>query len=451
MSRFSHVFDRLKPRSLYARFFWLQLALVTFITAVFLVLIAMNQTRSNMDNLADVWAPALEDAMSRLAAGPQEDITISRHVTLVHGVPPADVYAPNRSHLRWWALQNALQQRGLPVKELVVSGATGEAVVWLNMGGDAAPRWIGVRSNLEGADFPARWTIAISLSLAMIALAAWWLSRKVAMPLRELESAVKAFSAGEPFVAPLRSAPTEVHALVTAFGAMATERQELEAQRALMLASISHDIRSPLARIRMAAELMQEQAEYAALVERIIRNVGIADDLIESFSDYVRAESAAMDQKLDLIALVHEVARLTDTPIASALPLETVWVNGNANLLQRALDNLIDNAEKHGRPPVTLQVDMAGATESEVYVSVIDHGQGIAPRDRERLIRPFERAAMDRAVPGSGLGLAIIARTAQRHGGRLQIGNAEQGGAQFTLILPVLRACSTSIYPKSPA
>jgi two-component system, OmpR family, osmolarity sensor histidine kinase EnvZ len=437
MPSLQRMVSRLLPSTLYARFFWLQVVLLTLIVLTFLALFSMNQTRSAMANIADAWTPAIQQAVSRSAASGSEDVTVSRQVQLLHSKPPLDAYAPQWTHLRWQALQDALRARGVLVNKLLVSGRTGEAVVWLDMGDGAALRWIGVRSNLEGADFPARWAIAMALSVVFIGMAAWLLSRKIVMPLRQLQASVQAFSEGKPLVVQSHDAPSEIRPLVRAFERMALEREDLDAQRALMLAGISHDIRSPLARIRMAAELLPAQGEAAEVYERIVRNVGIADSLIESFSDYVRADSEPLHQQVDMADLVTLMAQATQIECVIAPQASTAMVRGSEHLLQRALGNLIDNAKRHGQPPVVLKVDATSAADhGEIRVSVADQGEGIAPQDRERLLRPFERGNAARGNPGSGLGLAIAMRVAQRHGGRLEIHAPASGGSICVLVLP---------------
>jgi two-component system, OmpR family, osmolarity sensor histidine kinase EnvZ len=426
---------RILPGTLYARFFWLQLLLLGLITLTFFALFAMNQTRSAMTNIADVWAPAIQKSLLLNAPTGDETITVSRQVELLRATPPADAYAPNWTHLRWSALMEALRARNVPVSDLMVSGRTGEAIVWFNTGDEKAPRWIGVRSNLEGADFPARWMIAMSLSFIFIGIAAWWLSRKITTPLRNLESSVEAFSAGKPFVAQSQNAPGEVRTLIGTFERMAREREDLDAQRALMLAGISHDIRSPLARIRMAAELLPKHDDVEALYKRIVRNIGIADGLIESFSDYVRAESEPMNQRINIVELAKALATTTEVEFIVSPSTESIWVLGSEHLLQRALGNLIDNAKQHGRPPVVVYVEVSAAG-NEIRVSVNDRGDGIPSQDRERLLRPFERGSTARETAGSGLGLAITMRAAQRHGGRLEIIDNKGGGTACVLVLP---------------
>lgn len=422
----------MKSSSLYARFFWLQLVVVILITTIILSFYALNQTRSSMDNLAGIYAPALKEAFERNAIEGEEVIAVSRDVDVVYGTPPKESYAPNRTHLRWAALQESLEDRGIIVKDLLVSGASGDATVWVATD-KPATRWVGLRTNLEGTDFRWRWTLALLLSLVLIAIAAAWLAWRIGGPMRALERAVKAFSAGKPFVSPPRDGSREVRTLIAAFEQMAKERRNLDQQRALMLAGISHDVRSPLARIRMAAALLPADAHTQLLVERIARNVAIADNLVESFSDYVRADSEPMDDIVDVAAVAIDAARAAGLPAATSAE-KSVLVRGNARLLQRALGNLIDNAIKHGKPPVTIAMHHDQPAR-QVHIHINDGGDGIREADKARLLRPFERGAEDRGSPGSGLGLAIVARIAMRHGGQFDVLSLNPG-LRCVLTLP---------------
>jgi two-component system, OmpR family, osmolarity sensor histidine kinase EnvZ len=442
MNRIIDFFAKLAPSSLYARFFLWQIGLIAAITAIIFGFFALNQSRSAMESIAEVWAPALKEALARPDAptdghgglANEQTITVSKDVEIVYGRPPENAYAPLRTHLRWSALKDSLQDKGVNVAELRVSGTSGDSIVWIATD-RTAPKWIGLRSNLEGTDFRWRWLSALALSVGLVAIAAWWLGRRIGGSLRELESAVAAFSEGKPFVAPQRRGSREIDTLVRAFERMARERAQLEEQRALMLASVSHDVRSPLARIRMAAALLPNDDTTQTIVERISKNVAVADGLIESFSDYVRAESERIDKEVDISVLVTVSAQAAGLSSEAVTVPPTCIVRGNEKLLQRAVGNLIDNAMKHGRAPVTVGV-VANESMGDVRISVTDCGEGFVEADKARLMQPFERGAKDRGAPGSGLGLATVARIVQRHGGRFDIVSI-QSGTEARIVLQI--------------
>jgi two-component system osmolarity sensor histidine kinase EnvZ len=206
---------------------------------------------------------------------------------------------------------------------------------------------------------------------------------------------------------------------------LARLRNELDEQRRTMLAAISHDLRSPLGRIRMAAELLPDGDGVAVRRDTIVRNVQVADRLLGSFIDMARAEDAPITERVDLCALLGDVARTEADATLGPLPEPAVWLEpASALSLQRALRNLLDNARHHGAMPIELTLRCDGL---EVVVSVRDHGPGIAAQELADMQRPFTRGDSSRLTPGTGLGLAIAQRTAQRHGGALVLSDAAPG------------------------
>jgi two-component system osmolarity sensor histidine kinase EnvZ len=206
---------------------------------------------------------------------------------------------------------------------------------------------------------------------------------------------------------------------------LARLRNELDEQRRTMLAAISHDLRSPLARIRMAAELLPDAEGAAAHKEIIVRNVRVTDRLLGSFIDMARTEDAPLNDRVDLCALLKEVARDEPDVMLGALPVPALWLEpANALSLECALRNLLDNARHHGSPPTDLILRCDGG---EVALSVRDHGPGIAAGALADMQRPFTRGESSRLTPGTGLGLAIVQRTALRHGGVLVLSDAQPG------------------------
>jgi two-component system osmolarity sensor histidine kinase EnvZ len=243
------------------------------------------------------------------------------------------------------------------------------------------------------------------------------------------------------------SIPAELRELVRQFEQVAAERAALDAERRTMLAAISHDLRSPLSRIRMAAELLPPEAEGVAVRrDSIVRNVQAVDRLLGSFIDYARSDSEPFEEAVNLVDLVRRVAdeepglelALDDAPAPGAATAGCVVPRASTLALERALRNLLDNARRHGEAPV--QVSLRRTGPAEATLAVRDHGPGIAPgTDRARLVQPFQRGEQGRRTPGTGLGLAIVARVAERCGGTLALQDAAPG-LRAVLRLPVQAA-----------
>jgi two-component system, OmpR family, osmolarity sensor histidine kinase EnvZ len=257
-------------------------------------------------------------------------------------------------------------------------------------------------------------------------LGSWWLSRRVVRPLADLRLAMQRFEReGHLPPAPSSRAPAEVRELAAQFGALARQRQDLDEQRRTMLAAISHDLRSPLGRIRMAAELLPEAEGVAPRRESIVRNVQLTDRLLGSFIDMARAEDERIRGRVDLAALVLGVTQGEPDWTLAELPQHPVWLQpASAVALERTLRNLMDNARLHGSPPLELSLSILAG---QAQLTVRDHGQGIAPHLLHEVLQPFVRGESSRHQPGTGLGLAIVQRTVLRHGGRLQMVDAQPG------------------------
>jgi two-component system osmolarity sensor histidine kinase EnvZ len=211
---------------------------------------------------------------------------------------------------------------------------------------------------------------------------------------------------------------------------MAEQLGQADQDRALMLAGISHDLRTPLARLRLEAEMSvpdeQARAHMAADIEQVTA-------IIDKFLDYARADSVSLEP-VD----VKEALQFAAQALGSKRPLklrldlpEKLLVMGDRVELQRVFTNLLENALRYGKSPNGMaEVDVAAKVSSPwVLVRVRDHGPGVDESVLHRLTQPFFRGDAARtAANGSGLGLAIVSRTVGRLGGRFELANSKSGG-----------------------
>jgi two-component system, OmpR family, osmolarity sensor histidine kinase EnvZ len=208
------------------------------------------------------------------------------------------------------------------------------------------------------------------------------------------------------------------------FAELAQQRRDLEERRSIMLAAISHDLRSPLGRIRMAAELLPESQGVAVRRESIARNVAVANRLLTNFIDMARVDHEPIDGRVDLRELVLDAADEWPELQIKSLPEQAQWLEpASAVGLERVLRNLIDNAQAHGAAPL----EMGLTVDAQPMLWLRDHGPGVDPALYEHFLQPFTRAEVNRMKPGTGLGLAIVQRTMVRHGGRVVLVNAQPG------------------------
>jgi len=260
--------------------------------------------------------------------------------------------------------------------------------------------------------------LRLFLSLALLALAvgigAYPMARRLTRRLERLQAGVESLGAGDLAARVRIEGRDEVARLAASFNRAAARIEELVAANKSLLANASHELRTPLARIRMAVELMKTQAdpERKAGLERDIAELDALIDeiLLASRLDAVRELDAV--EEVDVLALAAEEAARYDAAEAHG---KSAVVRGDPRLLRRMIRNLLENAVRHGAPPIELRVD---ASAQGVELSVSDRGPGIAPAERERVFEPFYRRG---AGGGAGLGLALVRTIARRHGGEARV------------------------------
>ncbi|MDO8292231.1 MAG: ATP-binding protein [Gallionella sp.] len=267
--------------------------------------------------------------------------------------------------------------------------------------------------------------------LALALLGAYFIARQVARPLKRLAQAAQQVGRGAtPQPLPERGAQ-EIVAVSRAFNQMSADLAADERERALVLAGISHDLRTPLARVRLAAELSTDES----LREGLVADVEQMDAVIRQFLDYARLDESEAAVLTDLQALMQETAQPFAAQVRLILDLQPVPpLAVRPLLLKRALANLLDNAVKYGGGEISVQLGQDG---NRVILSVADRGAGIPAAQREAAKRPFMRLESARSdATGSGLGLAIVERAARLHGGELQLEDRAGGGLVAKLVLP---------------
>jgi len=271
--------------------------------------------------------------------------------------------------------------------------------------------------------------------------AAWWGAQWLSRPMRRLADASRALGQA---LAQRRPAPQldehagtlEVRQAAAVFNAMAGQLHEQFDAQGLLMAAISHDLRTPLARMRLRLEIMEPGPQ----TERCIADLREMDALIGNVLSMVRDQQApAARQHVDLRALLQSqvddlVEQGLPVRLADETPGREAVVAGQAETLQRVLGNLVGNALRHaGTADVSLRVDA-----QHVMLCIDDRGPGIPEAQLETVFRPFYRieTPLDRDTGGSGLGLYIARDLALRHGGSLALENRPEGGLRARLSLP---------------
>ena len=211
-----------------------------------------------------------------------------------------------------------------------------------------------------------------------------------------------------------------------------------------MLAGLTHDLRAPLARLRVRLALLENDTDR----EGLARDTNDMERIVDQCLAFLRSEEGVQSEQplvvadavSDEVARQRELGRPVEIAVSeAAATVEVAIARGN---LQRLLDNLIDNALQYGAPPVEVALDVTPL--NKVALSVRDHGAGISAGDRERALEAFAQIDPARATRGScGLGLAIVRRIVEGNGGELLLCDAPQGGLEVRMIFPVQSDDST--------
>ncbi len=279
------------------------------------------------------------------------------------------------------------------------------------------------------------WTLGI-VALA-VAIATYPIIRRLTKQLEQLRRGVERWGAGDLSARVEETGSDEVAFLASRFNHAAQRIETLIRSHKSLLANASHELRSPLARIRMGMELM-DGAPTPAQRHEILRNIGELDQLIDEILLASRLDARESDvgtvEAVDLTGLAAEECARAGAELAADAAGGPLAVQGVAKLLRRAIRNLLENARRYTDGPVEVEIRRDG---SHAVLRVCDRGPGVPPEQRERIFEPFYRlpGASEREG-GVGLGLALVRSIALRHHGSVHCEGREGGGACFVMRLP---------------
>ncbi|MDH5540898.1 MAG: ATP-binding protein [Rhizobacter sp.] len=351
---------------------------------------------------------------------------------------PSDKYVPYEVDRLTRAIGQGLRSE-LGPDTLVASTVNGTPGLWVGFSIEKDPYWLRTdRSSVAPMAFS---TLSLWIGIALLAtiVCSAAIARLINAPLRDLSFAASRIREGE-FEAHLdeTTLTSEVRQVNMGFNRMARELAKVEADRAVMLAGISHDLRTPLARLRLEAEMSVSDEEAKTNMALDIEQL---DAIIGKFMDYARPSETQM-VPVPLCELVErEMAGFRDPSqirISSRVAPD-IQVLADPIELGRVMQNLFENARRYGRSPDTgiarVQVTYV-RTGRWVILSVRDFGPGVDPKKLSQLTTPFFRGDAARtAASGAGLGLAIVEKSIQHMGGAFEIANAPDGGLQIHIRL----------------
>jgi signal transduction histidine kinase len=398
----------------------------------------------------EAWAELLQRSLPPADAPLNEQVAGLREWSQRLRIPMA-LDAPDGQRIGSWGpfQRRELDGRALEARSQAIRLEDGRTL-WiprqnpqrLPMGGrppDARPPWWGPRAWPDGVGLAA----LLVVLFAAVAAGAWPVVRGLTRRLEALKQGVEAFGAGALHQRVAEDGRDEVAALAASFNRAAVRIEALLRSHQSLLANASHELRSPLARLKMAVALADEAVpgQRERLRQEIDTNIAELDALVEEVLLASRLDGSSdlgAATAVDLLALAaEESARVGATVHGSA-----GWVQGHERLLRRAVRNLLENARRYGGGDIELTLDTRGGS---VELRVCDRGPGVPEAWRERIFEAFFRLPGHAEREGGvGLGLALVRQIAQRHGGRVYCEARTGGGSCFVLVLPAMQDGSAS-------
>jgi two-component system osmolarity sensor histidine kinase EnvZ len=380
---------------------------------------------------------------------------------------PLDAVEPINDSPVLRLVEREVRQR-LGANTRLASQVNGVSGFWVSFSIDDDAYWVFIDRDLLRRDIGRGWIAWAVLATALSLLVAIAIARVVNRPLAELSRAASELGAGRVPAALPEAGPIEIRTVNRSFNRMVSDLEKLENDRALLLAGVSHDLRTPLTRMRLELE-MNDLPESSR--DAMIGDLEQMDLIVRQFLDYARPVPQREQETIDLSLLVREAlvrnrlhahgaapgAAESDPVLAPNVQVreaihDGIMGKGYRTELARTLDNLLANAQRYGRDArgrLDLAVGLC-AEDGEAVLRVADGGAGIAPADVPRLLRPFERGDPSRSgVGGAGLGLAIVERVVRLHEGRIRFAPNLPTGLLVEIRLPL--ASAAAVPPPSAA
>ena len=439
---------RALPRTLLARNIALLIVLVMLSQVCSLGVLLHYVQRPRVERAAAVFAVYVSTLDELLRATPRDTRrAVTAGLDARAQLPPEATQTPPRSlshaYLSYQRDTFLDSLRAHLPADMPARWQTGRAQhLWIRMHAPAdapqAPYWIAlpIPEDAQGNGLEAAIFLSLGLS-ALAALAGYAIQLHLNEPLQELTRAARRVSAGET-PAPLPTdGPSEIAAVSSAFNQMTHALQEADATRALMLAGISHDIRTPLTKLRLSMAMAMPHGSDSSFVIAAESYLEQIETILQQFMDYAGSGEREAPVPGDLNALIERLAgdfaglghefELSLAPLP-ALPYRPIS-------MMRLLMNLMQNAIVYGGSGLAVRT---WASADTVTVAVGDRGKGLSAQELEQLKAPFQRGRNARAHSGgTGLGLSIVERIARLHGGSLQFHPREGGGLEVWVVLPV--------------
>ena len=367
--------------------------------------------------------------------------SFERHLVEMHGIelrqaPPVDAHEREGRDFYVRHVQGMLEgQFGAPIR-VAATERDGERWHWVAVPSGGRVLWVGFPHSRVGTQPLTTALLTLGAGVVLAIMAAAWLARRIVAPLERLDDAAAQLGRGErPGVLP-ETGPRELAALARRVNALGREVHGLLEGRTTLLAGLSHDLRTPLARMRLALEMLSRRHD-PALIERLELDIEEMNRLVGEMLDLARGLGREAPREVDVAELLEELAsRAREAGASVTVAAEPCTVTAAPGALRRLLGNLLSNAQRYGGAgTVELRARRDGGA---VRIGVLDVGPGIPPDQLEAVFRPFHRveSSRSRGTGGSGLGLAIVRQLAQANGWTVSLENRLDGGLAAWLTLP---------------
>lgn len=432
---------RLAPRTLFGRNLLLLVGLIVFGQFASALIARQLVVKPRIEQLAAFSASHLESIRAALESlpGPEraqfvERLNRSGGLHVERAVEPVSGFAQPRLPAHRLFLRSLAER--LPEDSTEVEWKTAPTnTLWVRLHAGGESYWVTAAAGPIDLGLPRAWVWVTLLSTLLAVFGAYAIQRRLDRPIRGLVAAAGAIGTGSPPAPLAEDGPREIAELAQGFNRMSERLRAADAERTLMLAGVSHDLRSPLSKLRLGLEIVGEQIE-PEIRAGMERNIAAMDSVIGQFLDYARPDGEEQPEPADLNGLLAEWAESqageirVDLDLAPIPPLPL-----RRRAIARLIDNLTENAKRHGRPPLAIRSGVEGAA---AWFTVADHGPGISPADLDRIRKPFARGDAARSTsPGAGLGLAIADRIVALHGGSLRFSSPPGGGLVVRVDLPL--------------
>jgi two-component system osmolarity sensor histidine kinase EnvZ len=414
--------------------------LLVALAVVFLLMLPMARRASS-----DLAGLMVLSAQTWSELPPQTRAAFTRELAASHQIE-LSVAAPSGTPANAWLslylrrLEQSLTARTGRAVDLRNVIQEGETWHWAALPSGGRVLWVGFPHGRIGPQplMTALLTLAAGMVLAL--LAAWWLARRTVAPLKRFDAAAASLGRGEtPELLP-ETGPRELAALAHRFNELARQVRDLLEARTTLLAGLSHDLRTPLARMRLALEMQQRKPD-PAWIARLDTDIEEMNRLVGDLLELARGLGSEVAEPVDVPALLEALARRerelgagTDAEVRVHSP--PLHLDAPPATLSRILENLLANARRYAPgAPVELRAE---ETAGICRIGVLDRGPGIPEAQLETVFRPFHRVESSRntATGGTGLGLAIVRQLAQANGWRVHLQNRAGGGLAAWLEIP---------------